>query len=123
MMKSQPRRHAVVCPRVALLRCLARCLLLAAVCLQAGPIPGWAAELEPPVPILSGGRQMDVQLLGHAAPCVADWNGDGRRDLLVGELYRGRLRIYPNVGTNERPVFQDFELFLDGTPSGCIPAG
>lgn len=38
-------------------------------------------------------------------PEVADWNGDGRQDLLVGGYVTGRVFYYENVGTQE-----------DGTP-------
>jgi hypothetical protein len=35
---------------------------------------------------------------------VCDWDGDGRRDLLVGGLCR-YLMFYRNIGTNQRPAF------------------
>lgn len=41
---------------------------------------------------------------------VADWNGDGRLDLIMGEprnyLGGGNMTIAINVGTNEDPVFE-----------------
>lgn len=40
------------------------------------------------------------------APRVADWNNDGRKDLLLGEwTSQVNLFIYLNVGTDEAPVF------------------
>ena len=36
-------------------------------------------------------------------PCIADWNGDGRKDLIMGRN-RG-LYIYVNEGTNDAPAF------------------
>ncbi|HXG22909.1 MAG TPA: VCBS repeat-containing protein, partial [Chthonomonadales bacterium] len=38
---------------------------------------------------------------GMSSPCVADWNGDGRKDLLVGIEGGACLVWYENVGTNK----------------------
>lgn len=46
-------------------------------------------------------------LLGNnydTAPCVVDWNNDGRKDLLVGCFYNGSVYLYTNSGTDEAPV-------------------
>ena len=40
-----------------------------------------------------------------ATPCVADWNGDGKKDLIVGYFYEGWIYVYLNEGTNSQPVF------------------
>lgn len=45
--------------------------------------PG-GGELESPVPILTGGKPIDVEHLGDAALFVGDFDDDGRKDLLVG---------------------------------------
>lgn len=76
--------------------------------------------LEGPLPVLVDGVPLDVQHSGHAAPFFGDFDGDGFRDLLVGELHRGRLRIYLNKGSNRWPQFDRFFLFKDGAPEGCI---
>lgn len=73
-----------------------------------------------PAPIEAGDEQIDVEHVGHAAPCVGDFDGDGLKDLLIGEFYRGQMRIYRNYGTNSRPLFVDYVLFQDGAKSGCI---
>jgi len=53
---------------------------------------------------------------GHADPCVADWDGDGLKDLLLGEFTNGRIRFYPNSGTNRDPVFSTWSyLESDGS--------
>ena len=49
-----------------------------------------------------------------------DFDNDGRKDLLVGEYYQGRLRIYRNVGGKGQPKFEDYSIFKDGDRSGCI---
>jgi hypothetical protein len=42
-----------------------------------------------------------------AVPEIVDWNGDGKKDLLVGVFYNGNIFYYQNYGTNESPVFHD----------------
>ena len=79
-------------------------------------------ELAPPVRIESGGKPIDTEI-GHAAPFVGDFDGDGRDDLLVGQFGGGILWIYPNVGTNAEPVFAGGFQFQDGEPHGTVPTG
>ncbi|MYD95792.1 MAG: VCBS repeat-containing protein [Gammaproteobacteria bacterium] len=63
---------------------------------------------------------------GLAAPALWDWNGDGKRDLLVGEFETNSgedfpmgpdgstIRVYLNVGTDSEPRFTDeFEWARD----------
>jgi hypothetical protein len=80
------------------------------------------AELQSPIPITVDGEPLDVAHLGHAAAFAGDFDGDGRKDLLVGEFYKGRLRIYRNMGTNVDPRFEGFTIFHDGKPEGRIHA-
>jgi len=44
--------------------------------------------------------------MGDAGPCVADWNGDGRDDLLLG-CGDGRVLFYGNTNDNGTPVLAD----------------
>ncbi|MBV9123794.1 MAG: VCBS repeat-containing protein [Planctomycetes bacterium] len=86
----------------------------------------WAAEpgeLLPPVPIQVNGRPLDVERDGHAAPFVGDFDGDGARDLLVGQFHEGRLRIYRNMGTNREPKFTSYTWFEAGGMPGRVPEG
>ena len=83
---------------------------------------GGASELEPPIRIDSGGKPIDVEI-GHAAPWIHDFDGDGRRDLLVGQFGQGKLRIYRNTGTNEKPAYDGFKFFEAGGAEATVPAG
>jgi hypothetical protein len=97
--------------------------LLASLLVLSVPGCGDSNELLPPVPLLAGGKPLDVARDGHSAPFVGDFDGDGKRDLLVGQYHEGRLRIYRNRGDNARPRFEDFTWFeADGRP-GRVPEG
>ena len=61
---------------------------------------------------------------GFSLPCVADWNRDGKKDLLVGFQPDSRIALYLNLGTDAQPCFTNFTVLktADGTliehPSG-----
>ena len=107
-------------------------VLLATVFLAA---PNFAA----PIRIEADGKPIDVTT-GHAAPYVYDFDGDGTRDLLVGEFgsgefkgdvhmqgsgahtwANGRLRIYHNYGTDTKPQFKDWAYMTGGGKTACVP--
>jgi hypothetical protein len=89
--------------------------------LLAGPDPG-PSDLAVPVRIHAGGQPINVDI-GHAAPFVADLNGDGKMTLLVGQFGEGKLRLYPNVGTKNEPRFDKFEWLQAGGAVASVPAG
>jgi len=59
---------------------------------------GSAAEFQSPVRLEAGGVPVRVESPGYAAPCWADIDGDGRKDLLVGQFNQGKIRVYKNMG-------------------------
>ncbi len=62
--------------------------------------------------IRKGGGDLDVGSL--ASPTAVDWNRDGKKDLIVGEL-SGYLNYLENVGTDEEPLFVSSSLLrIDG---------
>jgi hypothetical protein len=89
----------------------------------AGPaLAADSTDLAAPVKLMAGGKPIDVDI-GHAAPCVADWNGEGVLHLLVGQFGEGKLRIYRNVGTKDNPRFDKFVWFQEGAAGGKVPSG
>jgi hypothetical protein len=84
---------------------------------------GLATDLAPPVHILVGGEPLDVERSGYAAPCVGDFDGKGRRDLLVGQFDGGKLRLYRNTGTPRTPKFDTYTYFVAGGQTGSVPYG
>jgi hypothetical protein len=53
----------------------------------------------------------DIVVDSISDPFMVDWDGDGVKDLLVGQYTYGKVRFYKNTGTNEAPVFT-FSYFL-----------
>jgi len=74
------------------------------------------------VRIEAGGKPIDTDV-GHAAPFVADFDGDGVRDLLVGQFGDGILWIFRNLGTDAAPKLAAGVKFKDGTQDGRVPTG
>jgi len=67
-----------------------------------------APEFHDGVFLFDGSDTLDVG--SYSAPFAYDWNGDGKKDLLVGQFHYGLIRFYSNVGTNDDPVFSGYEL-------------
>jgi hypothetical protein len=61
------------------------------------------------------GKPLRVQ--GDAAPVVADWDGDGKPDLLVGAA-DGSIVWYRNVGTPGKPKLQPARTLIGKSPAG-----
>ena len=76
----------------------------------------------PPVRIEAGGVPIDTQI-GHAAPFVGDFDGDGVADLLVGQFGDGILWIYRNEGSNAAPKLAAGVKFKGGEKDGRVPTG
>lgn len=74
------------------------------------------------VKIEADGQPIDVET-GHAVPVVTDWNGDGKKDLLVGQFSGGKIRVYLNQGTDSAPTFKDFTYLQAGGVQISLPAG
>ena len=87
----------------------------------------WAAApasdaLAAPIRIKAAGKPIDTEV-GHAAPMVCDFNGDGVQDLLVGQFGGGILWIYLNQGTNAKPSLAAGVKFKEGKDDGTVPHG
>ena len=50
-----------------------------------------------PVRITAGGSPIRTEGPGYAAPAFHDVNGDGHKDLVVGQFNGGKLMVYPGA--------------------------
>jgi len=97
-------------------------LLLALLGLAPPADDGASGELAPPVRVEAAGKPIDTEV-GHAAPFVGDFDGDGVDDLLVGQFGEGILWVYRNEGTNGRPKLAAGVKFKEGRDDGRVPTG
>ena len=89
----------------------------------AEPAGDIAPDLLPPVRVEAAGKPIDAEEIGHAAPFFGDFDGDGKKDLLVGQFKDGLLKIYRNEGTNAGPKLAAGQKFKDGAETGRVPTG
>ncbi|KAF0243587.1 MAG: hypothetical protein FD180_3235 [Planctomycetota bacterium] len=81
-------------------------------------------QLAAPFAAEAGGKPIDLaDGVGHSAPLFVDWDGDGLKDLLVGQFGAGKLRIYRNTGKKDAPAFEKFEWFQAAGKDGVVETG
>ena len=66
-----------------------------------------------PVALVAAGKP--IQVAGDAAPVVADWDGDGKPDLIVGSE-DGSVVWYRNVGTRKEPALAAAKTLVGKSP-------
>lgn len=75
---------------------------------------------EKPVRLTADGKIIDTGAAwGHSSPCIEDLDGDGLADLLLGD-FRGKFRIYKNVGDAKQPVYHDAGLLQAGGKDASV---
>ena len=72
--------------------------LLAAAWLAVCAAPSGAADFEPPVRLKGGDAAIRVEAPGYACPTWADVDGDGKKDLVVGQFAGGKMRVFKGLG-------------------------
>jgi len=90
------------------------------------PTPASAApsryEFESPVRVRAGADFVSVDPPGFACPTMADVDGDGMQDLVVGQFHQGHLQFCKNVATEgESPRFAAAEWIKSGDERAIVP--
>lgn len=92
------------------------------------PVVERAEDLAEPVALEADGKRIDIGTLsrhGHAGPCVADIDGDGDEDLLVGD-FPGYFWFFENVSegstpTDSTPIYASAVKFQAGGKDAKVP--
>lgn len=71
--------------------------------------------------IEANGGKIDVGYYG--SPCIVDWDGDGLKDLVMGQFTSGKIRFYANSGSNDSPVFTGFSYIQSDGADITLPYG
>ena len=77
-----------------------------------------AAEFQPPVRLMAGDAAVRVESPGYAAPCLADLDGDGKKELLVGQFAKGKIRVFKHLGDEK---FEPGEWLRAGGEVAQVP--
>ncbi len=97
----------------------------AAILLVAGSLqPAFAGDsaiFEKPVRLEADGKIIDTgNRLGHSGPTMADVDGDGIPDLVVGD-FSGQFRVYPNLVRTGMPRLGPMKYLMAGGVPAKVP--
>jgi len=57
-----------------------------------------AAEFDTPVRLKAGDSAIRVESPGYACPAWVDLDGDGKKELLVGQFRQGKIQVFKHEG-------------------------
>ncbi len=64
-----------------------------------------------------------IDVGNYGAPCIADWNNDGNKDMVLGIFSGGNIRFYANDNTNDSPVFSSYSTLKADGVTISLPSG
>jgi hypothetical protein len=81
-----------------------------------------ASQFEQPVRLEADGQPVKVESPGYACPTVADVDGDGKFDLVVGQFNQGHMQFFRNLAEQgETPRLAAAEWLKTGEERAIVP--
>jgi len=68
----------------------------------------------------ASGAKIDIDIGSRACIDILDWNNDGRKDLVAGDL-NSNISVFLNVGTDTSPDFLAETFVMDGGSTMVVP--
>ena len=80
------------------------------------------AAFEAPQKLKAADKVVEVEQPGYASPCVADIDGDGVPDLLVGQFNDGKIAVHKGTrGTDGKLSFGAHSWLQAGGADAVVP--
>ena len=77
--------------------------------------------------LLPGVYIENIDVGEYSAPVVYDWNGDGKKDLIIGSRtgtsqtgFHGYVNYYENIGSDSSPFFSSTPLQIQSCTSTAL---
>ena len=85
--------------------------------------PSFGYEFESPVRLQAGGEFVSVESPGYACPTMADVDGDGKQDLVVGQFRNGNMQFYKNIAADNDhpPSLASADWLMTGEERAIVP--
>ena len=79
-------------------------------------------QFEPPMMLKADGTPIAVESPGYACPTIADVDGDGVDDLVVGQFNGGKMHFYRNLSAaDELPKYASQQWINTGSTPAEVP--
>ena len=81
-----------------------------------------SGSFHPPVRLKAGDDFVSVESPGYACPTVADVDGDGIEDLVVGQFRNGQMQFFKNIASvGQEPQFAKSQWLMTGEERATVP--
>ena len=85
-------------------------------------VPESQYRFESGMMLLANGEPVAVESPGYACPTIADVDGDGAQDLVVGQFNGGKMHFYQNLSKpDEIPKYASQQWIMTGPVPAQVP--